>query len=63
MPATFAAYVPVCPSCFHGYHSSRAGTPDPNPASQPTQQDITAAGIITAICLAGFVFLALTARR
>ena len=63
MPATFAAYVPVCPSCFHGYHSNRAGTPDPNPAPQLTQQDITAAGIIVAICLAGFAFMALTDRR
>ena len=60
MPATFAAYVPVCTSCFTG-HGSSVGTPSPRP--QLTQQDVTAAGIIALIALAGFAFLALTDRR
>ena len=62
MPATFAAYVHVNQSIFTAGRMG-CGVGTPNPASQPTQQDITAAGIITAICLVGFVFLALTARR
>jgi hypothetical protein len=60
MLLTFAAYVPVCTSCFTG-HGSSIGTPTPAP--KLTQQDITAAGIVALICLAGFAFLALTDRR
>ncbi len=64
MPATFAAYVPVNQSVFTaGGHGSSIGTPTPTPAPKLTQQDITAAGIVALICLAGFAFLALTDRR
>jgi hypothetical protein len=62
MPATFAAYVPVNQSVFTaGSHGSSVGTPCPAP--KLTQQDITAAGIVALIALAGFAFLALTDRR
>jgi len=63
MPAPFAAYVPVCTSCFTAKpHSSSVSAPS-GPRPQLTQQDVTAAGIVALICLAGFVFLALTDRR
>ena len=58
----FAAYVPVNQSVFTaGRMGSSVGTPCPAP--KLAQQDVTAAGIIVAICLAGFAFLALTDRR
>jgi len=63
MPATFAAYIPVNQSVFTaGSHGSSVAAPS-GPRPQLTQQDVTAAGIVALICLAGFVFLALTDRR
>jgi hypothetical protein len=64
MPSTFAAFIPVNQSVFTaGSHGSSVGTPTPTPATKLTQQDVTAAGIVALICLAGFAFLALTDRR
>jgi hypothetical protein len=70
MPATFAAYVPVCTSCFvNGARSATrktvtsAGNPDAPKLSPQEMQEMQGAGIIALICLAGFAFLALTDRR
>ena len=65
MPATFAAYVPVCTSCFTAKPTSMSGTAtqQQTPAPKLQQQDLTTGGIIILICLAGFLFLALTDRR
>lgn len=64
MPATFAAYVPVCTSCFTAKPSSRTtATPYQQLPVQMKQQAIVGGGIIILICLAGFLFLTLTDRR
>ena len=70
MPATFAAYVPVCTSCFvNGQRSAThktvtsVGNPNAPQLSRQEMQQIQGAGIIALICLAGFAFLALTDRR
>ena len=62
---TFAAYIPVCTSCFvkHQHSTSTASQQQQTPAPKLQQQDLTNAGIIALICLAGFLFLALTDRR
>jgi hypothetical protein len=66
MPATLAAYVPVCTSCFTAHHTSSSATPyqqPQTPAPKQQQQDLMTGGIIILICLAGFLFLALIDRR
>jgi hypothetical protein len=70
MPATFAAYVPVCTACFvNGQrsttHTTTTGIGNPNaPQLSPQEmQQFTGAGIVALICLAGLAFLALTDRR
>ena len=60
MPATFAAYVPFPPYI----PPTKTATQQPQtPAPKPQTQGLTEAGIIILICLAGFLFLALTDRR
>lgn len=64
MPATFAAYIfiPNQSVFTAGKPSSSVAAPS-GPRPQLTQQDISTAGIIALIALAGFAFLALTDRR
>lgn len=65
MPATFAAYVPVCTSCFVAKPTSMSSTAtqQQTPAPKIQTQGLTEGGIIILICLAGLLFLALTDRR
>ena len=59
MPATFAAYVPFPPYI----PPTKTATQQQTPAHQIQTQGLTEGGIIILICLAGFLFLALTDRR
>lgn len=62
MPATFAAYVPFPPYIPPTKHTSTA-IQQQTPAPKIQTQGLTEGGIIILICLAGFLFLALTDRR
>jgi hypothetical protein len=67
---TFGAYIPTCTACFvNGARSSTrptvtsAGDPHAPQLSPQEMQDLQGGGIVILICLAGFLFLALTDRR
>ena len=62
MPATLAAYVPFPPYIPPTRHNTTASQQQ-TPALKPQTQGLTEGGIIILICLAGFLFLALTDRR
>lgn len=62
MPATFAAYVPFIPYIPPTHRTTKA-TQQQTPAPKVQTQGLTEGGIIILICLAGFLFLALTDRR